>query len=652
MTKRASPAGHLPRLIDIDEFFADPVFSSASISPDGTRIAYLAPQHGRTNVWVRGIDEEHDKAVCVTHDSRRGIKKYYWTSDPRWLLYLQDTDGNEDWHVYRVDLQAPKKPAVDLTPLPRGSRALGIEMMKSAPGKMLVAMNRDRPMFFDLFQIDIATGETTLHREQSDLLGNYMGLEGRANFYMATAKDGAYEFYAVDEKTGEKRLIYRAPGREHASGVYPTMETADGNSLLLGVYQDSDDLRLVQVDHTGKQTVVAAEPGRSLDNIAFLGEQFNLPPTVITSRRTGEVIAVRFVGDKATIKPLDPHFAEVYAELSKLSDGVLGSASSDESGQLWVATFIHDREPSWTYLYDHRTRKSRLLFRPFPQLNPAELAPMKPVAFKARDGLPLHAFLTLPLGVEPKALPLILCVHGGPWIYNRWGFDREAQFLANRGYAVLQINFRGSLGYGKRHVTAGIKELAGKMHDDLIDAADWVVKQGIADPKRIGIMGGSYGGYATLVGVTFTPDYFAAACEYVGVSNLVSFMRSQPEFVKPHLTNNWLLYAGDPDDPVQEADMLARSPITKVDRIRTPLLVLQGANDARVVKAESDNIVQSLRARGVPVEYIVADDEGHGFQNPENVKVMYRAVERHFGKYLGGRISPRDVPMQANIRQA
>ncbi|HUA23977.1 MAG TPA: S9 family peptidase [Steroidobacteraceae bacterium] len=651
MSKTPSSAGSLPRLIDIDELFADPVFSNASISPDGKRIAYLAPKNDRTNVWVRGVHEEHDKAICVTHDSRRGIKKYYWTRDPRWLLYIQDTDGNEEWHVYRVDLEAPDKPAVDLTPLPPGGRALGIEILKSAPGKMLVGMNR-RPMFFDLFEVDIATGETRLHREQSDVMGSYLGSEGRANFYQEMAKNGDYEFYAVDEQTGDKRLIYRAPGREHASGVYPMTETADGNSLLLGVYQDSDDLRLVRVDPDGKQTVIATEPGHSLDNIAFLGEQFNLPPTLLTSRRTGEVIAVRFVGDKATIKPLDPHFAEVYAELSKLSDGVLASASSDESEQLWVASFIHDRDPGLTYLYDHRTRKSRLLFRPFPKLNPAELAPMKPVALKARDGLPLHGFLTLPLGVEPKGLPLILCVHGGPWIYNRWGYDREAQLFANRGYAVLQVNFRGSLGYGKRHVTAGIKELAGKMHDDLIDAADWVVKQGIADPKRMGIMGGSYGGYATLVGVTFTPDYFAAACEYVGVSNLVTFMRSQPEFVKPHLVNNWMLYAGDPDDPVQEADMLARSPVTRVDRIRTPLLVLQGRNDARVVKAESDNIVASLRKRGVPVEYLVADDEGHGFQNPENVKLMYRAVERHFGKYLGGRISSRDVPMPPHMRQA
>jgi dipeptidyl aminopeptidase/acylaminoacyl peptidase len=231
----------------------------------------------------------------------------------------------------------------------------------------------------------------------------------------------------------------------------------------------------------------------------------------------------------------------------------------------------------------------------------------------------------------------VLLVHGGPWYHDTWGYSPQAQFLANRGYAVLQVNFRGSTGYGRRHTTAAIGEFAGAMHDDLIDAADWAVAQGYADPDRIGIFGGSYGGYAALVGVTATPDYFAAAVDYVGISNLANFMRTLPPFTRPYNANSWYRYVGDPDDPAQEADMLARSPITMVDRIRTPLLVAQGANDARVVQAESDNIVESLRDRGVPVEYIVADDEGHGFDNPENQFRLYRAIERHFADHLGRR---------------
>jgi dipeptidyl aminopeptidase/acylaminoacyl peptidase len=640
----------LPPLIAIEKLFADPLFSGASISPDGTRIAYLAPKNGRMNVWLRGIDEEDEQAVCVTHDSRRGIRTYHWTDDPRWLLYLQDTDGNEDWHLYRVDLNAPQAPAVDLTPMERGSRVLGVEKMRTNPGSVRVSMNR-RPMFIDAFRIEVATGQTTVLKENPDQKGAFFFGPNGEVFSTTEADDGVHEFYRVDDETGEKRLFYRVGGPEHPVGVYPAVVTPDGRGLLLGVYGDSDDLQLVRIDvETGKRTVVAAMPGRNLCTMGFVAP--TLPPTLLTRRRTGEVMAARFVGDRPTIHVVDPRFAPIYAALSRLSDGVLASASADDTERLWVATFSHDRAPGLTYLYDHSTGKSRLLFRPYPQLDPADMAPMKAICLTARDGLPLHGFLTLPVGVEPKGLPLILKVHGGPWCHDFWSYDPSNQFLANRGYAVLQVNFRGSSGYGKRHITAAIRELSGKMHDDLIDAADWAIEQGYADPKRIGIFGGSYGGYATLVGVTFTPDYFAAAVDYVGISSLANFMRTLPDWVKPRLRNSWYSYVGDPEDPVQEADMLARSPISRVDRIRTPLLVVQGANDVRVVKAEADNIVAGLRARGIPVEYLIADDEGHGFQNPENVMAMFRALERHFSKYLGGRAGSQSSPARSSVRAA
>jgi dipeptidyl aminopeptidase/acylaminoacyl peptidase len=629
--------GSLPDLIDVEEFFADPEFAVPSISPDGTRIAYLAPEHGRRNVWVRGIDEGHEDAVCVTHDARRGITTYYWTDDPRWLLYLQDTDGNEDWHLYRVDLEAPGEPAVDLTPMPRGSRVFGADPLASGPGSVLVWMNK-RPMSIDAFRIDVATGETTLHLEQTEPTSNVL-LDGCGEpaFHSLLTEDGDLEFSAIDPQTGQMRLLRRTGGAEYPVGVQPQLVTPDGKGLLVGAYQDGDDLRLVRIDReTGEETVVAAVEGHSLDILGTMAPGV-LPPTVFTSRRTGEAIAARFVGDRPRIEVLDPQFAEVYAELEKLSDGVLGTLSSDESEQRWVATFVHDRDPAVTWFYDHGTGERRLLFRPYPRLEPADLAPMTAVGFPARDGLPLHAFLTLPVGIEPQGLPLVLLVHGGPWAHDTWGYSPEAQFLANRGYAVLQVNFRGSTGYGKRHTTSGIGEFARAMHDDLIDAADWAVGQGYADPDRIGIFGGSYGGYAALVGVTVTPDYFAAAVDYVGISDLANFMRTLPPFTRPYNANSWYRYVGDPSDPVQEADMLTRSPITMADRIRTPLLVAQGANDVRVVQAESDNIVESLRARGVPVEYIVAEDEGHGFANPENQFRLYRAIERLFAEHLGGR---------------
>lgn len=629
--------GALPELIEVEEFFVDPQFASASISPDGTRLAYLAPEYGRRNVWVRGIDDGHDTAVCVTHDSRRGISTFHWTNDSRWLIYLQDTDGNEDWHLYRADPNTPDEPAVDLTPLAPGSRVFGVEPLASSPGSVLVWMNQ-RPMFIDVFRIDVAADETTVHVEQTEpTVTVLLDRNGSAAFETVQTVDGTLEISRVDPATGDRNLVRRIGGAEHPLGVYPQIVTPDGRGLLLGSYQDSDDLRLVRIDgDTGEETVVSAVTGQSLCTLDMHAPGA-LPPPVYISRRTGEVIAARFVGARPRIEVVDTRYTTVFEALEKLSEGVLGTLSSDEAEQRWIATFVHDREPAVTWLYDHTTGESKQLFRPYPHLDAAALAPMAGVGFPARDGLPLHGFLTLPVGVEPRNLPLVLLVHGGPWAHDVWGYSQEAQLLANRGYAVLQVNFRGSTGYGRRHVTGAIGEFGRAMHDDLIDAIDWAVAQGYADSERVGIFGGSYGGYAALVGVTVTPDRFAAAVDYVGISDLVNFLDSLPPFAHAHFTNSWYRYVGNPDDPDQQADMLARSPITMVDKIRTPLLVAQGANDARVVQAESDNIVRSLRDRGVPVEYLLAEDEGHGFANPENQLRLYHAIEEHFAEHLGGR---------------
>ncbi len=623
-----------PRRIEVEELFTDPAFANPSLSPDGTRIAYLAPAHGRRNVWVRGIDEEHADAVCVTHDARRGITTYYWPDDSRWLLYLQDTDGDEDWHLYRVDLEAPDGAATDLTPMPPGSRVFGADPLPSHPGSVLVAMNR-RPLAIDLFRIDVASGETTVHHEQVDPMETVLlDQHGEPAFSTRLQADGTLQVYAIDRATGERRLRRRLGGAEYPVGVQPQLVTPDGNGLLLGAYTDSDDLRLLRLDReTGAETVVAAVAGHSLDILGTMAPGV-LPPTVFTSRRTGEVIAARFVADRPRIEVLDERFAEVYAELASLSDGVLGTLSSDADERRWVATFVHDRDPAVTWLYDHATGQSRILFRPFPHLDPADLATMEPVRFAARDGLSLPGFLTLPTRAGTGASPLVLLVHGGPWQHDTWGYNPQAQLLANRGYAVLQVNFRGSTGYGSRHTTAAVGEFARAMHTDLIDAVDWAVGQGHADPGRIGIMGGSYGGYAALVGIALAPGCFAAAVDYVGVSDLANFLRTMPPFARPFNVNSWFAYVGDPDDPVAAADMLSRSPVTMVERITTPLLVAQGANDARVVQAESDNIVAPLRERGVPVEYVLAGDEGHGFDNAENQVRLHRAVEQHFARYL------------------
>jgi dipeptidyl aminopeptidase/acylaminoacyl peptidase len=309
-----------------------------------------------------------------------------------------------------------------------------------------------------------------------------------------------------------------------------------------------------------------------------------------------------------------------------------------------VVAFTHDRDPGVTWSYDHATGEARLLFRPFPHRDPAAAAPMTSVTITARDGLALPSYLTLPLDVETtgdgEAPPMVLMPHGGPWARDPWGYDPVVQLFANRGYAVLQVNFRGSTGFGRAHMQAGIGELGRKMHDDLVDAVEWAVTRGHADPRRVAILGGSYGGYATLVGVTRTPHLFAAAVDYVGISNLVTFMQALPEFLRPGLRSNWYTYAGDPDDPEQVPDLLERSPLTHADRIVTPLLVFQGANDVRVPQSESDAIVASLRDRGVEVGYRVYDDEGHLFSQPENLVDMFTTVDRFFAEHLGGAAGP------------
>jgi dipeptidyl aminopeptidase/acylaminoacyl peptidase len=617
-----------PEIIPVEDLFRSPVRAGATISPDGSRIAYLAPWKDRLNVWVEPLDGTGEPRR-VTADDTRSVYIYEWTDDPRWLLYLQDTGGDENWHVYRVDLDQPGSDAVDLTPFP-GARAM-FALPSGRPGKAIVQLNKRTAELLDAYDLDIASGELTLLAENPGHVSGWLASPAGALFASSTTPEGDVELSQWDAGTHTLRRIVVLDGADYPLGVNPVEVTPDGTGIWLGSNRGTDRTRLVRLDvATGQETEVDSHPEFDL------GGQLGLPPPLILDRRTGKLLAARYAAERQVIHALDPHFAEVLEELAKLSDGDLAAVSSDDSGQRWVVSFTHDRDPSVTHFYDHSTGERRVLFRPYPHLDPNMLAPMRPVTITARDGLELHSYLTLPVGVTPAALPLVLLVHGGPWARDSWSFQPDVQLLANRGYAVLQVNFRGSTGYGKAFVKAAIGEFAGKMHDDLIDAVDWAVKHGYAARDRVAIFGGSYGGYATLVGVTFTPDVFAAAIDYVGISNLANFMRTLPAIARPHLANNWHRFVGDPSDPEQEADMLARSPISRVDQLRTPLLVIQGANDSRVVQAESDNLVDALRARGVEVEYMLKADEGHGFLNPDNQIDMYHAVERFLAQHLGG----------------
>ena len=623
----------LPALIPVEDFFKPPTRAAATLSPDGTKLAFLAPWQNRLNVWIEDLDTSEAPAEprCVTTDANRSVFHYEWTDDPRWLIYLQDTNGDENWHVFRVDLDDPGAAAVDLTPFP-GAMALPVREVKD--GKTGVMVNNREPTLLDLHELDIVTGELTLIAENPGQVNNWLNNDKGDVLATSLTPEGHLELSRWD---GE-RLSHVATfdGSDYPVGIDPMVITPDGTGVWMGSNRDTDRTRLVHVDlTTGEETEVDSHPEFDVDPRSTVSPM--MPSPLIRHRRTGALLAVRYLGERQVIRPLDPDFAEVLARLETLSVGDITRLSSDEAGRRWVVGFNDDRDPGATYLYDHSSGQSRLLYRPLPHLAPESLAPMRPVTIPSRDGLALHSYLTLPVGVEPDKLPLVLVVHGGPWYRDSWGFDAGVQMLANRGYAVLQVNFRGSTGYGKAFLKAAIGEFAGKMHDDLIDGVNWAVEQGYADPDRVAIFGGSYGGYATLVGVTVTPDVFAAAIDYVGISDLANFMRTLPPIARPHLANNWHAYVGDPDDPDQLADMRKRSPITMVDQIRTPLLVIQGANDVRVVQAESDNLVNALRDRGVEVDYLVQGTEGHGAVNPETVIEMYQKVSEFLAHHLGGR---------------
>ncbi|PWV48516.1 S9 family peptidase [Nocardiopsis sp. L17-MgMaSL7] len=622
----------LPDLHTIDDLYGSPQRTGARISPDGTRIAFLAPWRNRLNVWVQDL-EPGSEPRPVTADETRSVLSYEWAEVPGLLLYLQDDDGDENWHLYRVDLDSPGSAAVDLTPFP-GARVVGFEPSIARPGRMTLLLNARSLAEFDTYELDVASGELTMVVE-SPGPGKAMFQTGDGGWYSTElTAEGDLALARLDE-SGEERPLMVMDGADYPLGPFPLQTTPEGKGLWVGSNRGTDRTRLVHVDLvTGEETEVDSHPTLDLDTRALVNPGF--PEPLIRDRR-GALLGVRYLGERQVVHAVDPHFAEVLTALEKLSDGDLAHVSPDSSGQRWVVSFTHDRDPGATWFHDHATGESRLLFRPFPHLDPDALAPMRPVTITARDGLELPSYLTLPVGVEPTALPMVLMVHGGPWMRDAWGFNPTVQLFANRGYAVLQVNFRGSTGYGKAHTQAAIGEFAGKMHDDLIDGVDWAVERGYADPDRVAVLGGSYGGYAALVGAAFTPDRFAAAVDIVGISDLANFLRTQPLFVRPGLVNNFHRYVGDPEVPEQEADMLARSPISRIDDIRAPLFVAHGANDPRVVRAESDNLVESLRARGVEVEYLVFDDEGHGVVNPENQTALFGAVDRFLAQHLGGR---------------
>jgi dipeptidyl aminopeptidase/acylaminoacyl peptidase len=622
--------GELPPLIDRQTFFGDPQYASAQLSPGGEHVSFTRPYKGQMNVWVKERGEPFDAAEPVTADTTRPVSRYFWTQDGERILYVQDKGGNENFHVYAVDPDSEQEtelgvpPAEDLTPY-EDVRAQIIAVPEATPGEILVGLNDRNPKYHDVYRIDLATGERSLvYENDSRIAGWTTDLEGNLRLATRQTESGGTELLRVDADTLVSVYECRfeetcSPVRFHKDGERVYMTTNKG--------PDVDLQRLVLFNPETQATeVVTSDPEGEVD---FGGAIF--------SDKTDELLATVYEGDRTRIYPKDEAFADDYQFLREQLDGEVSFGSSTEEERYRIVTASSDVDPGTVYLFDREQQSLTRLYESRPDLPTEHLAEMRAIRYEARDGLTIPAYLTVPSGVEPTNLPVIVYPHGGPWSRDSWGYAPYAQFFANRGYAVLQPNFRGSTGYGQEFLNAGNEEWGtGAMQHDITDGVQYLIDEGIADPDRVGIFGGSYGGYATLAGLTFTPEVYAAGASYVGPSNLLTLLNSLPPYwaaVKKMFTER----VGDPDDPADRKRLKRQSPFFHAENIDDPLLVIQGANDPRVKKQESDQIVVAARENDVPTQYLVAPEEGHGFRKEANRLAVAAQLERFFGEHLGGR---------------
>lgn len=606
----------LPPLIPRAVLFGNPQKASPEISPNGTMLAYLAPSNGVLSIWVRTIGKSDDRVVAT--DPVRPIRNVTWLPDSKHVLYQQDKGGNENFHVYQTDIAT--KATRDLTPFGDSVRSDIENVDPHFPNVILVTSNKRDPKVFDVYRIDLRSGVATLDTQNPGSVGGWTednNLVVRAA--LQDNPDGSNEILVRANASSPWHTLLKASANDQ---IAPVAFSADNRSLYVSSSVDANSSRLLRYDlSSGTSSVVASDPTYDVGN----------PLIDAKSRR---LVAVPFVRDRTEWQVLDPAYQTDFAALRQLHDGDVGFLGSTANGRRLIVDYLVDNGPISYYSYDRTTKHGTFLFVSRPALLKYQLATMQPISYKAGDGLTIHGYLTLPVGVPPKNLPMVLYVHGGPWARDTWGYSAYAQWLANRGYAVLQVNFRGSTGYGKSFLNAGNREWAGTMHQDLLDAKNWAVAQGYADPAKVAIMGGSYGGYATLAGVTFSPDAFVAGVDIVGPSNLNTLLQAIPPYWST-IRATFALRMGDSVDFLN-----SQSPLFKADQIKVPLLIGQGANDPRVNRRESDQIVAAMRKNNEPVEYIVFPDEGHGFARPENNRRFDAAVEAFLGKYLGGRVEP------------
>lgn len=630
-TLRAEAPDKPAPLLDREVFFGYPDIGHAELSPSGSHIAFLKPLKDTLNIWVKKTEEPFSAARPVTSSTSRSIRSFSWSKDGAFILFPQDVGGDENFHLFAADPYPTEQPFCrDLTPYD-GVRAELLCLPKNSPELAYVGLNDRDNRYHDVYRICLATGERTLIRQNDNKISDWIfDRTGTLRLGVRTTEDGGTELLKVD---GIKLpVLWSCSFREsaepfcfHKDGQHLYMATDKGN--------EADLSRFVLLDTTtGEEVFLEEDPEHEVD---FHGPIF--------STLTDELVATSYLGDRQRIYFKDQDWENDYRIIkSSLPDGEIAVVSSTLDESMWIICLRSDIDPATAYLYNRKDHALTFLYKAYPALPTQHLCAMKPMSYLSRDGLLIHAYLTLPKGVDPYNLPLIALPHGGPWVRDTWSYDGEVQLLANRGYAVLQMNYRGSTGYGKKFMNAGNKQWGDAMQNDITDGVSFLIKQGIVDPKRVGIFGGSYGGYATLAGLAFTPDLYAAGISYVGPSNLITLLKSFPPYwVTDKGRMNEMV--GDPDNPEDLSRLKRQSPLFSARNITAPLLVVQGANDPRVKKAESDQIVIALRTLGRDVEYIVAPDEGHGFLNGENRIAFAVAMEKFLSKHLGGRCQ-EEVP--------
>ena len=614
----------MAQLIPRQVLFGNPERVRPRISPDGTQLAWIAPSGGVLNVWVAPANQGKDQGIdwsaarVVTDDSDRGIRMFAWAHDGRHLLYVQDAGGDENWRLHDVDTATMQRR--DLTPFDNVQTQL-IAAEKKFPTEILIGLNKDNPQLHDVYRLDLTTGELTKEVDNPGFVGWLADSQLVVRAGVAPQPDGSL-ILMVRDSAGEDWRALLTIAAEDALTSTPVAFSEDGASLLAVSSVGTNTGRLVRIDlATGAAEVLAEDPDSDVTDV-------RLHPD------TREPQIVTFLKDRSEYLVLDPDVEADLAAIRALHPGDPSFADADDADRTWLIGFTNDTGAVPYYSYDRETRTGQFLFEHQPELSRYQLAPMEPFSFTSRDGLTIHGYATFPPEAGREGLPMVLNVHGGPWHRDAWGFHPEAQWLANRGYLCVQVNFRGSTGYGKAFVNAGDREWGGRMHDDLVDTVAFATGQGWADPARVAIYGGSYGGYAALVGAAFTPDVFRCAVDIVGPSNLKTLIETIPPYWAPMIAQ----FHRRVGDPAKDADFLwSRSPLSRVSSIRIPLLIAQGANDPRVKQAESEQIVAALKEAGIDHDYLLFPDEGHGFAKPENRLRFYAAAERFLARHLGGR---------------